>query len=49
MGKTAEEQEAAEAAKQRELAQERVARRERLGHQAAPEPALGDTNNEEEG
>jgi len=37
-----EDQEAKEAAKAAELAADRVARRERLGHQAAPEPALED-------
>lgn len=40
--KTSEEQEAAEKQKQKELAEERVARREKLGQQAATEPALED-------
>lgn len=44
IGKTAEEQEAAEQQKQRELAEERVARRERLGQPSAPEPALDDAS-----
>lgn len=43
MGKTAEEQEAEQLQKQKELAEERVSRREKLGHQAVPEPIL-DTN-----
>lgn len=39
---TAEEQVEAEAEKQRQLAQARVERREKLGQTAVPEPALGD-------
>ncbi len=39
---SAEEQVAAEEKKQRDLAEERVARREKLGQKAQPEPALGD-------
>lgn len=42
LGPSAAEQEANELDKQRELAKERVARREKLGQQARPEPALGD-------
>lgn len=44
MGLSAQEQEAAEKQKQKELAEERVARRERLGHKASPEPALDDAS-----
>lgn len=40
MGYTAEEQEAAELERQKGLARERVARRERLGQQAVPESVL---------
>lgn len=42
MGMTSEEQEAAELERQKGLARERVARREKLGHQAVPEPLLDD-------
>lgn len=45
---TAAEQVAAEEARQAELAQERVARREKMGQQAQPEPALGETDPEPE-
>jgi hypothetical protein len=40
IGPTAEEQEAAEHAKQVELAKERVERREKMGQDPQPEPLL---------
>lgn len=40
MGRTSEEQEADELQKQKDLANERVARRERLGHQTVSEPTI---------
>lgn len=45
MGKfpTAEEQKEAMAERQRQEAEERVARREKLGQQARPEPALDES------
>lgn len=44
---TAEEQQAAEDQKQRELAQARVERREQLGQTPQPEPALDGPSEEE--
>lgn len=40
IGPTPEEQEAAELEKQRQLAQERVERREKMGQAPQPEPLL---------
>ncbi len=42
MGKTAAEQEADYKKQQADLAKERVARREKLGHKAQDEPALNE-------
>jgi hypothetical protein len=47
IGPSAEEQEANELEKQKELARERVARREQLGQAPQPEPVLDGDNDEE--